>query len=350
MSHSEAALRTFASDNYSGIHPEVLAAIASANTGHATPYGADHLTIRLEALTRDMFGSASKIFPVFGGTGANIVALRSVTPAWGAVICASTAHINVDEGGAPEQLGGLKLLQVDTPDGKLTLEQITPLIHDLGNMHRAQPLTISISQVTELGTCYTAGEVRELADFAHAHGMRLHMDGSRLANAACTLNTSLAALTSEVGVDALSLGGTKSGLLGAEAVVTFRPDAAAGVPYIRKSHMQLASKTRFASAQLLALYDGDLWQRTAGHANDMALRLSRGIAALAAAGTHPDIELAHPTESNAVFVRLPENAKRRALQRFHFYEWPTDPGLVRLMCSFDTTAEDVDDLIAAIAG
>lgn len=357
--------RTFASDNYAGVHPEVLEAIVAANAGHAAPYGADPHTAQLAALSRHLFGDASEIVPVFGGTGANIVALRAVTPVWGAVVCAATAHINVDEGGGPERVAGLKLLQLDTPDGKLTPELVDPLTRDLGNMHRAQPLTISISQVTELGTCYTPAEVRALADFAHAHGMRLHMDGSRIANAACHLDVSLAALTSEAGVDVLSLGGTKNGLMGAEAVVALQPEAAAGLPYLRKSHGQLASKMRYVSAQLVALYDGDLWCRLASHANAMASRLSAGLVGLAKAGAAAGagggagspsispiegIEIAYPTQSNAVFARLPVAAKERALARFHFYEWPTDPGLVRLMCSFDTTPSDVDELLAAIAG
>lgn len=341
--------RGFASDNYAGAHPEVIKAIAAANVGHAPAYGADPWTARLDERGRELFGPMAQIFPVFNGTGANVLGLQASLPRWGAVIAARTAHINVDEGGAPEKVGGIKLLTVDTPDGKLTPELVDREAWGWGDEHRAQPLAVSITQTTELGTCYTASEIRALADQAHLHGMELHMDGSRLGNAAAHLGVSLAEITTDAGVDVLSLGGTKNGLLGAEAVVVIHPEKARGLRYLRKTGMQLGSKMRFISAQLLALYGGDLWLRSARHANAMAGRLAAGLEALAASGTAPGVRLAQPTESNAVFALLPQPVAEHARRRYHFYNWPGSRELVRLMCSFDTTEEDVDGLLAAIA-
>ena len=338
--------RTFASDNYSGAHPEVLEALTAANVGHASSYGDDPWTAGFGELARDLFGVQAEAWPVFNGTGANVISLQAALPRWGAVICARSAHINVDEGGAPEKVAGLKLLPLDTPDGKLTPEPVDREAWGWGDEHRAQPLAVSISQSTEFGTCYSPAEVRALAEHAHARGMTLHMDGSRLGNAAAHLGVPLAAITSEAGVDVLSLGGTKNGLLGAEAVVALNPDAVPGLVYLRKTNMQLGSKMRFVSAQLTALYAGDLWLRSAGRANAMAARLRAG---LEAPGALPAAALPYPTQSNVVFVKLPAAAKASARERFHFYDWPGDPDLVRLMCSWDTTPEDVDELVAAIA-
>lgn len=342
--------RGFASDNYAGTHPEVLEAVAAANVGHAPAYGADVWTARFAAIARELFGSDTETFPVFNGTGANVLSLQAALPRWGAVVCAKSAHINVDEGGAPEKVAGLKLLAIPTADGKLTPELVDAEAWGWGDEHRAQPLAISISQSTEFGTVYSPDEIRALADHAHAHGMVLHMDGSRLGNAAAHLGTSLAAITSEVGVDVLSLGGTKNGLLGAEAVLALNPQAVPGLKYLRKMNMQLGSKMRFASAQLSALYEGDLWLRSASHSNAMAARLRAGIEALISDGRGAGITLPFPTQSNVVFPTLPAETKARAHAAFHFYDWPGDATLVRLMCSFDTTEADVDALLAVIAG
>ena len=342
--------RGFASDNYAGTHPEVLEAVAAANVGHAPAYGADVWTARFAAIARELFGSDTETFPVFNGTGANVLSLQAALPRWGAVVCAKSAHINVDEGGAPEKVAGLKLLAIPTADGKLTPELVDAEAWGWGDEHRAQPLAISISQSTEFGTVYSPDEIRALADHAHAHGMVLHMDGSRLGNAAAHLGTSLAAITSEVGVDVLSLGGTKNGLLGAEAVLALNPQAVPGLKYLRKMNMQLGSKMRFVSAQLAALYEGDLWLRSASHSNAMAARLRAGIEALISDGRGAGITLPFPTQSNVVFPTLPAETKARAHAAFHFYDWPGDPKLVRLMCSFDTTEADVDALLAVIAG
>lgn len=344
------AVRSFASDNWAGVHPEVLEAIAAANIGHAQAYGGDAWTARFQELTRELFGSDTEAFPVLNGTGANVLSLQAALPRWGAVICAKSAHINTDEAGAPEKTGGLKLLPVDSPEGKLTPARVAREAWGWGNEHRAEPLAVSISQTTEVGTCYTPAEIRALADQAHEHGMLLHLDGSRLGNAAAHLGVSLTELTTDAGVDVLSLGGTKNGLLGAEAVVVLRPGSAPGLPYLRKMNLQLGSKMRFVSAQLTALYEGELWRRSAAHANDMAQRLATGLEAIAASGTVPSIEIAYPVESNAVFVVLPPEVAERARQHFAFGDWPIGVNIRRLMCAFDTTPADVDALLAAIAG
>lgn len=339
----------FASDNWAGVHPEALEAIVAANIGHTPAYGGDPWTLRFQQLARELFGTSTEAYPVFNGTGANVLALQAALPRWGAVICARTAHICTDETGAPEKTGGIKLLPVDTPDGKLTPELVSHEAWGWGSDHRAEPLAVSISQVTELGTCYTPDEIRALADHAHEHGMLLHVDGSRLGNAAAHLGTSLAALTSEVGVDLLSLGGTKNGALGAEAVVVLRPGSTPGVTRLRKINLQLSSKMRFASAQLSALYEGDLWLRSASHANAMAARLAAGIESLIAEGQADGIAIPYPVESNGVFAVLPPDTARRAQQRFVFGAWPGTPHLYRLMCAFDTTEADVDALLAELA-
>ncbi|MEJ6490585.1 beta-eliminating lyase-related protein [Leucobacter sp. USCH14] len=340
--------RAFASDNWSGAHPEVIEAIAHANSGHVAAYGGDPFTARFREVARELFGAEAEAFPVFNGTGANVLALQAALPRWGAVICARTAHINTDEAGAPEKTGGLKLFGVETPDGKLTPELVAREAWGRGSEHRSQPGAVSISQVTELGTVYTPDEIRALADQAHDLGMVLHVDGSRLGNAAAHLGTPLRAITTDAGVDLLSLGGTKNGLLGAEAVVVLRPGAANGIPYLRKIDLQLASKMRFISAQLVALYEGDLWVRSATRANDQAQRLAAGIRALE--GAVPGIRIAQPVESNAVFAELPLDTATRAQSAFAFGAWPTQPGLYRLMCAFDTTDADVDALLEVLAG
>ncbi len=342
--------RGFASDNYAGTHPEVLAAIAAANVGHAPAYGSDAWTAHFAEVARELFGPDTEAFPVFNGTGANVLSLQAALPRWGAVVCAKSAHINVDEAGAPEKVAGLKLLPVPTTDGKLTPELVDAEAWGWGDEHRAQPLAISISQSTEFGTVYSPDEIRALADHAHARGMVLHMDGSRLGNAAAHLSTSLAAITSDAGVDVLSLGGTKNGLLGAEAVLALNPRAVPGLKYLRKLNMQLGSKMRFASAQLSALYEDGLWLRSASHSNAMAARLRAGIEALISDGRGEGITLPFATQSNVVFPTLPAETKARAHAAFHFYDWPGDATLVRLMCSFDTTEADVDALLAVIAG
>lgn len=362
-------VRGFASDNYSGVHPEVLAAIAAANDGHQVAYGEDAYTARLQEVMAQHFGEGVEAFPVFNGTGANVVGLQSMLPRWGAVISASTAHINVDEGGAPERVGGIKILQVPTDDGKLTPELIDREAWGWGDEHRAQPLVVSITQSTELGTLYTPDEVRAIADHVHPLGMRLHMDGSRISNAAASLDAPLRAFTRDAGVDVLSYGGTKNGAMLGEAIVVLDPAASAGLTYLRKLDMQLSSKMRFVSAQLIALLEGDLWLRNATHSNGMAQRLRAGVEAGLQGGTIHGVTFTQPTQANGVFATLPADVADRLRESFRFYDWgPVAGGSdhrdsddrsgdgedaarseVRWMCAFDTTEADVDAFIAAIA-
>ena len=344
----DTALRGFASDNYSGIHPEVLAAIAAANDGHQVAYGEDEYTARLQEVFAHHFGDGIQAFPVFNGTGANVVGLQSMLPRWGAVIAASTAHINVDEGGAPERVAGIKLLTVHTDDGKLTPELIDREAWGWGDEHRAQPLVVSITQTTELGTAYSAEEIRTIADHVHQRGMKLHLDGARLSNAAASLGLPLRAFTRDVGVDVLSFGGTKNGALGAEAIVVLNPEASEGLKYLRKLNMQLASKMRFVSAQLIALLEGDLWLRSASHANAMARRLRDALDSGIAAGGLPGLGFTQETQSNGVFATLPLDVADRLREGFRFYDWDAARGEVRWMCSFDTSEADIDAFVAGI--
>ncbi|MDR6866672.1 threonine aldolase [Microbacterium resistens] len=345
----DTALRGFASDNYSGIHPEVLAAIAAANDGHQIAYGEDVYTVRLQEVFRAHLGDGVEAFPVFNGTGANVVGLQSMLPRWGAVIAASTAHINVDEGGAPERVGGIKILTVPTDDGKLTPELVDREAWGWGDEHRAQPLVVSITQSTELGTLYSVEEIRALADHAHERGMRLHLDGARAANAAAALDLPLRAFTRDAGVDVMSFGGTKNGAMLGEAVVVLDPEAAPGLLYGRKLNMQLASKMRFVSAQLVALLEGDLWLRNARHANAMAQRLRAAVEAGIADGSVRGVAFTQPTQSNGVFATLPAGIADRLRETFRFYDWDEAAREVRWMCSFDTTEDDVDAFVAALA-
>ncbi|MCD0452912.1 low specificity L-threonine aldolase [Actinocorallia sp. API 0066] len=335
--------RGFASDNYSGIHPEVLDAIAEANGGHQGAYGGDDYTARLQDVVREHFGARAEAFPVFNGTGANVVALSAATSRWSAVVCAETAHVNVDEGGAPEKVSGIKLWTVPTPDGKLTPALVDRQAWGWGDEHRAQPHAVSISQTTELGTCYTPEEIAELAVHAHERGMLLHVDGARIANAAATLDLPLRSFTTDAGVDLVSLGGTKNGAMLGEAVVVLNPELTGPIKYLRKSAMQLASKMRFVSAQLIALYEGDLWLRNARHANAMARRLEEAVRGL------PGLTVLRPVQSNAVFAVLPREATERLQKRFRFYTWDERTGEVRWMASFDTTEADIDAFAAAVA-
>nr|WP_240675050.1 beta-eliminating lyase-related protein [Cellulomonas endophytica] len=335
--------RDFASDNYAGAHAEVLAAVAAADGGHQPAYGADVYTARLQEVLRHHFGPAALAFPVFNGTGANVLSLQAMLPRWGAVICAETAHVNTDENAAPERVGGLKLLTVPTPDGKLTPELVDRQAWGFGDQHRAQPGVVTITQTTELGTAYSVDEVRALADHAHALGLAVHLDGARISNAAASLDVPLAAFTTDAGVDVLSLGGTKNGLLFGEAVVVLRPDAAPGLDFLRKMNMQLLSKMRFVSAQLVALYEGDLWLASARHANAMAQRLLSGVAGL------PGVRVTQAVQSNAVFAVLPAGVADRLREHVRFYDWNPATGEVRWMCSFDTRPEDVDRFVALVA-
>lgn len=338
----DTSVRGFASDNYSGVHPEILAAIAAANGGHQVAYGDDVYTARLQELMEEHFGDGVRVFPVFNGTGANVLSLQSVLPRWGAVVCAESAHINVDENGAPERIGGIKLLPVPTPDGKLTPALIDREAWGWGDEHRAQPLAVSITQTTELGTLYSVEEIRAIADHVHARGMKLHLDGARISNAAAALGVGLRDMTRDAGVDIMSFGGTKNGLMFGECVVVLNPDAAPGLEYLRKMNMQLASKMRFVSAQFIALLDGDLWLRSASHANAMAARLRAAISGI------DGVEITQESKANAVFARLPADVADAVRKEYRFYDWDKSTGVVRWMCSYDTTEADIDGFAAAI--
>jgi len=344
---TESGARGFASDNFAGAHPDVMAAIAAANDGHAGAYGADPWTAACEERFREHFGPSARAFPVFNGTGANVVCLRAALRPFEAAICPATAHLAVDECGAPEALAGVKLLTVPTTDGKLTPELAASAVERVGDQHAVQPRLLSISNATELGTVYSASEVGALAEFARSGGLLLHVDGARLANAAAGLDVSLGALTCEVGVDLVSFGGTKNGLLFGEAVVVFGDELADGLDYVRKQSMQLASKMRFLSAQLAALLDDDLWLRNASHANAMARQLADAV------GGVEGVELTQAVEANAVFATLPRPAIAQLQEtlpgELPFYVWDERRDEVRWMCSWDTAPEDVDRFAEAVA-
>ena len=340
--------RGFASDNYAGAHPEVLAAIADANGGHQIAYGEDVYTARLQEVIKEHFGEQAEAFPVFNGTGANVTALTSVLPRWGAVIATSTAHIHTDENGAPERISGLKLLTVPTLDGKLTAELIDREAWGWGDEHRAQPLAVSITQTTELGTLYSIDEVRAIAEHVHSKGMVLHMDGARISNAAAALHVPFRDFTTDAGVDILSFGGTKNGLLYGEAIVVLNPDISEGLIFLRKLNMQLSSKMRFVSAQLVALLTGDLYRRSANHANAMAGHLRRSLEDAIADGRVSNLSFSQETTANAVFAVLPHESADRLKEKFRFYDWDRAANEVRWMTAFDTTESDVDAFVAAI--
>jgi Threonine aldolase len=340
--------RGFASDNNAGVHPDMLAAIAAANGGHQLGYGADVYTTRLTQVMADHFGEGVDAFPVFNGTGANVVSLQSMVPRWGAVVCAATAHIHTDENGAPERVAGLKLLTVETPDGKLTPDLIDREAWGWGDEHRAQPVAVSITQATELGTTYTPDEVHAIADHVHSLGMRLHMDGARLTNAAASLGVPLRAITRDAGVDVLSFGGTKNGLLFGECIVVLNRDSSEGLHYLRKLTMQLASKMRFVSTQLIALLTEDLWLRNATCANAMATRLRSTLESAIDAGILSGVSFTQPTQTNAVFAVLLPEVATRVREEFPFYDWNPSTGEVRWMCSYDTTETDVDRFVVCL--
>ncbi len=340
--------KTFASDNYAGVHPEILEALAQANGGHVSAYGDDPYTAALNDAVQEHFGDRAEIFPVFNGTGANVVALTSVMPRWGAVIASADAHIHTDEGGAPERMTGLKLYPVPAPHAKLTPERVATEAWGYGFEHRAQPLVLSITQTTELGAVYTLDEVRALVDFAHDKGMVVHMDGARLWNAAAALGCTFRELTVDSGVDILSWGGTKIGGMGAEAVVVINPDVADGLLYLRKSTGQLGSKLRFVSQQFLTLLQNDLGMNAARHANAMAALLRSTLEQMESRGDAPGLTFTHPTDANAVFAALPTEATAKIRESFHFYDWDESAGEVRWMTAFDTQESDVLAFAATI--
>ena len=340
--------RGFASDNYAGVHPRLFELMQQVNEGHEVAYGDDFVTAELSKMFKSHFGSKAEVFPVFNGTGSNVIALSSVVKRWEAVICAETAHINADEGGAPEKMAGIKLWTIPTTDGKLTPELIEPYLFDIGSVHRAQIAAISITQTTELGTLYSAAEVKALADFAHKNNLMLHMDGARLSNAAAALDLPFSGFTTDVGVDLVSFGGTKIGALAAEAVVVLSDAAIAkSIPFLRKTSMQLPSKMRFVSAQLIGLLQDNLAINNGNHANAMAKLLDEGVREIAA-NSNGRVSVPNLTQANAVFPILPMDLIEKLQQKYRFYVWDYRTGQVRWMCAWDTKEEDVQGLLSAL--
>ena len=333
--------RGFGSDNHSGISPEVLQAITAANIDHALAYGDDEWCARTEELFRREFGPQAKVYFVFNGTGANVLCIDAMCRSHEAVVCAETAHINVDECGAPQRVVGCRLLTVDTPDGKLTPELVKTRLHGFGFEHHSQPKAISITQSTELGTLYTLAEIRALADLAHTNNMYLHMDGARLANAAVALGCTFKEKTTDLGVDCLSFGGTKNGMLMGESCVILNPSLDIDMKYRRKQMTQLCSKMRFIAAQFEAYLTTGLWRRNAEHSNRMAQMLYKEVHALG-------VKVMYPVQVNSVFVQLPAEVWHALQKEYFFYDWDEDANVVRWMCSFDTTEEDIHNFVAAL--
>lgn len=328
--------RGFASDNNAGVHPEILKEIESVNKGHVIGYGDDHYTKEAQELFRIIFGPSTEVFFVFTGTAANVLGLTGVTRSWNSVITAYTAHIEQDECGAPEKYTGCKVLTVDTPDGKLRKELLTKHLHGFDFEHHAQPKVVSITQATEMGTVYTPEEIRSLADFVHGYGMLLHMDGARIANAAAALDLPFRDFTTEAGVDVLSFGGTKNGMMFGEAVCFLKEGLSDNFKYIRKQGMQLASKMRFISAQFIAYFRNDLWLKNARHANMMGKKLAERINRI------EGIKITQSVDANGVFVILPGDVAEEIRSTYFFYPWNQELSEYRLMTSWDTTEKDIE--------
>ncbi|HEX3046974.1 MAG TPA: low specificity L-threonine aldolase [Bacillota bacterium] len=334
--------KNFASDNNAGVHPEILKALAEANQGYCLAYGDDDYTRAAVEKFQEHFGDGIEVFFVANGTAANTLSLKAVTESYHGIICPATAHINTDECGAPERFTGCKLLTIPTPNGKIRADQIRPFLHAMGNQHHNQPRVISISQSTELGTVYTVAELRELADFAHQHGMLLQMDGARIANAAAFLGVTLNDITGKAGVDLLSFGGTKNGVAFGEAIVFFNRELAKDFKNLRKQGMQLFSKMRFLAAQFTALLSNDLWLKNAQNANRMAQLLASELAKI------PQIRITQKVEANAVFAIIPAQFVPKLQARYYFYIWNDETSEARLMTAFDTTEADVMDFVKLI--
>ena len=337
------ATRSFASDNNAGVHPEVLESIARANQGHVVAYGDDPYTRSAIAKFQEHFGDGIDVFFTFNGTGANVLGLQALTRPYHAVLCSDYAHIYCDECGAPEKHTGCKLIPLPHQDGKITMDQVRHAYHGIGDQHHVQARVVSITQSTEMGTIYQPEEVRALADFAHERGMFLHMDGARIANAAVGLGQTLRQATRDLGVDVLSFGGTKNGIMGGEAVVFFNRALSSDFLYLRKQGMQLASKMRFIAVQFEALLTNGLWKRSAEHANCMARVLEAEVRRI------PQVRIVWKVEANGVFAQIPKHAIEKIKQQYFFYPWIEDEGIVRWMCSFDTTEDDVREFVKCVA-
>ncbi len=328
----------FASDNYSGIHPDILQAIANANGGHQKAYGNDIYTQKLGELIKELFGQNASCYPVFNGTGANITALTALSPRFGAIICTQTAHIHNDEINAPEYIGNFKILAIATSDGKLTPDLIQKELYRLGNEHAAQPAVIYLSLVSELGTCYSLDEICAIVALAKQYKLAVYIDGARLANACAYLDCSLKDIA-DTGVDILSLGGTKNGLMIGECIIVLNQKFDSDMKYLRKMTTQLGSKMRFISAQFITWLSSGLWLKLAAHSNQMANYFAQGLHTLA------NTIITQPVQSNAVFVILPKSIKSALQEKYHFYDWNVHTNEVRLMTSFDTTKNQIDEFL-----
>ena len=335
-------MRSFASDNNSGIHPLVMEAILKANTGHAIGYGDDEWTNHAEVSFKKIFGEDIQPFFTFNGTGSNVLALQAATLSFHCILTAETGHIYVDECGAPSIFTACVIKGISTPDGKLTPELIGHYLHGFGDQHHSQPKVIYLSQCTELGTVYTISELKEICDFVHQHDLYVHMDGARLANAAAYLGAGLRELTRDCGIDILSFGGTKNGMMIGEAVIPFRPELAEYMKYYRKQSSQLYSKMRYISTQFSAYLENDLWLKNASHSNRMAQLLAGEIENL------PEVEFTQKVQSNALFLTIPSKIIRELQKSYFFYFWNEEKNEIRLVCSWDTTEEDIRDFVKTL--
>ena len=332
-------MRSFGSDNHSGVHPQIMKALDIANANHQLSYGDDTYTTAVKELIKQLFGPNADIFPVFNGTGANVVSLRACVQSFNSILCAKTAHIAVDECGSPEFMTGAALREIDTPNGKLTPELIAPRLINWGFEHHSQPKVVYISQCTELGTVYSCEEIKAIADFLHQYNMYLHLDGARLANAAASLNKSFKEMTADCGVDIMSFGGTKNGLMMGEAVITFRPELAENLKYIRKQCAQLYSKMRYVSCQFIPYLEQNIWKTNAEKANSMAKLLHDKIVA---AGYNT---FTQPTQANILLLKLPQILITKLLRNNFFYMWDELQNEIRLVTSWDTTEADIDNFV-----
>lgn len=335
----------FASDNFSGVHPKIMAAIQKANKGHTMAYGSDPWTVKFEKACKKAFGNAAEGFVVFNGTAANICGLQQLMQSWQAVICPESAHIATDECGAAQANVGCHLLTARAIDGKLCAEGLESFLGHKGFQHHSQPAAISISQTTELGTVYSIEEMKKIGKFAHANEMLFVVDGARLSNAAASLNVSLKAITTDVGADMVTFGGTKNGAMGAESVIFLKKGLSDNFPYVRKQRLQLASKMRFLSAQMATLLEDNLWEKNARHSNAMAKKLEAKIRE-----EFPQFRILYPVQANALFVQLPKQVIAKLQKKNFFWVWDEEKGVARWMASWDTKEEHINEFVKEIRG
>lgn len=337
-------MKSFASDNYAGVLPEVMEALAKANNGwHARSYGADEITARTVALFKEVFDADVDVYFVFNGTGANVLSISSATQSYNAILCSDTSHIYNDESSAPETFTGCRFFPLRANDhGKLDTATISERLIRKGDVHYAQTALLSITQSTEYGTVYTPEEIRTIAELSHENGLYLHMDGSRFFNAAASLGCSLGEISGKAGVDILSLGGTKAGMMFGEAVVVFNKELSKHIAYKHKQIMQLASKTRFIAAQFEAMLHNEFWRKPASHANIMAQQMYKSLS------KNPKVNITKPVQANAIFAEMPRSWYQPLQEHYPFYVWKESTHEVRLMCAWDTKEEDIKAFADAI--